>query len=794
MKKRLLLIAGILMLAIVMLVPSCRKEVYTDEDALAAMKEGLKYKNDLEKELMTLQLTNQLQMLGLEAQLTMKERRFADSLDKVGAKVTVSIQVQDVTGNTTDMSGFTVTSNQMGIAKTLTTDANGFVLFPDCVSGTASFVVTKAGFARAAGILLLGEVYENSQQAVVIPVFPTTAATSKISGVLSAQLNLLTEAEEPVKDGILSLSFEDVFDMLQNPNSTFHSLNQLGIAGLVYDGGFMQTVKTGADGKYEFLIPKTKQNISYKLAVSTIQKKQKLLFGDYPNKLDSIRVDSLPVYFGYNSNGEPFQDEVGFSASGNNIPFAGVNIKIDAPTGGQTPTAEANIKWAHHDSTLVTWSYSKFAFGDGWDELTNITQAPVFSYEPYDEDKVVVETPTAGVVNIVNGKVVSLNMTNGGLYKEYGRNWYYGLLYPTQASTPVFKFFEQLAIEEPSTYKVAQATGSIVLEDGKVKVVFNFTEPGRGYTAIPNVRFRLHTPNTADSVLTNSNLKVNLLPDGAISIDPVVLDDYYTSTTDFWVLEQPRIGTFKRNGEIKNGNYYISTNPSITYKVDLLNGFKIMDGGLGYKTAPKVLVKNYVRKQNTTGSFEYLTVAEATTTIDASGRIISVSDPVMLDNFEFERDWYGDHYSFYSDNEVSAPVDVLGLANAHARAIVDENGTISQVLLYNESYDTGWRLPFWANYYSGKGYTTTPNVKVTPVGKTTVAKQAILKAQVGPDGRIYNILIVDGGRGYDVVNNDNAMNYPDDLSNYITTNGSSDFVYNINMGSGWHGPASEIFY
>jgi len=130
MKKiNVFLLAGILFLAILVLIPSCKKEIYTDADALAAMKEGLKYKNDLAKELATLELTNQLQLEGLRSQLSIKEMLAADSLNRIGAKTTVSVQVMDVTGTTANMSGFSVTVNQSGNATTLTTDANGLVVF-----------------------------------------------------------------------------------------------------------------------------------------------------------------------------------------------------------------------------------------------------------------------------------------------------------------------------------------------------------------------------------------------------------------------------------------------------------------------------------------------------------------------------------------------------------------------------------------------------------------------------------------------------------------------------------------
>lgn len=807
-KHNFVVAAGIFMLAAMVIISSCRKEIYTDEDALAAMKEAIKYKNDLEKELMALQLTNQLQLEGLRSQLSIKEMRSADSLQRVGTKVDVTIQVQDVTGNSANMSGFSITTNQGGVAKTLTTDANGFVVFPDCISGTASFVVSKTGYARASGILILGDTWSelNTQQAVIVPVFPTDASTAKISGVLTAQLDLLTEAPEPVKGGILSINFKDVFEMIENPNSTLGTnIDNFGLAGLVYDGGFMQTVKTGADGKYQFLIPKTKQDITYKLSVSTIQKKQKLLFGDYPNKLDSMRVDSLPVYFGYQPDGDPHFDYITYYYNyGSTQYFPGVNVTIEAPTGGQAPTAVADIDWAHNDSTVVTWSFTKFAFGDGSDEFTSITQAPVFDFDPV-PSKIKVITPTAGAVNIVNGKLVSLYMTNGGTFKEYGRFWgSLGNIAPTQNTNTRFKFFEQLAIEEPATYKTAIADASVVLDAGRVKVTFKMdddgvTRPGKGYTAVPNVIFRLQTPNTADSVLTNANLKINLLTGGGLSIDPIILDDWYTSTTGFSVVAEPDFGTFRRNGVLKGGNDYVTVLPTTTFKVDLLNGFKIKDGGLGYTSAPKVRVENYAYKQGTSNVFARMTIAEATTTIDAQGRIIAVSDPVMTDNLVIDywndgsrNRWDYDMVSTYPEF-ISVPALVTGLTQARARAMVNEFGTITGILLYNETESQWLSSAYGSSFISGKGYVNIPKVKVIPVGKTSVTKPAILQAVVNNAGRINNIIIVDGGKGYDVTNNVNAMSWPPDLEEKIKTNGSSDFVYDIYMGSGYHGPASGIF-
>ena len=253
--------AGILFFAGLLFISSCKKEVYTDADALAAMKEGLKSKNDLEKEILALQLTNQLQVINLQSQLSTRETLVGDSLARIGAKTTISVQVNDVTGSTTDMSGFDVTVNQNGTAKTLKTDVNGLVVFPGFISGTGSIVVVKTGFSRASGIInILNSGMQTIQQAILVPVFPTSAATAKISGTLTAQLNLLTPEPEIVNGGILSLNFTNINNIIYgNPNSNLNPT--FGLVGIVYDGGFLQTVKTGADGKYEFKVPKTRNSI-----------------------------------------------------------------------------------------------------------------------------------------------------------------------------------------------------------------------------------------------------------------------------------------------------------------------------------------------------------------------------------------------------------------------------------------------------------------------------------------------------------------------------------------------------
>ena len=820
MKKRFaFILAGILFLAIGVLIPSCKEEIYTDEEALAAMKEGLKYKNDLQKELLALELTNQIQLLNLASQLSVKEMVASDSLQRIGGKTIVSVQVKDVTGLTADLSGFSVTVNQGGVATTLTTDVNGLVVFPSTVAGSASFVVAKTGFARAAGILIIESSMdkETTQQSIIIPVFPTDAATSTLGGTLTAQLDLTTKAKEVVSGAMVSITFDDIWDIFDDPNSTFGDPEDWGVAAIVYDGGFMQTVSTGADGKYEFKIPKTKNEIGYRLSVSTMQKKQKLLFGDYPEMGDSIRLDTMMTWFGYyaGSNEPVFDTEyLDYSfyrwATGSwiNTSFAGLNVVIDAPAGAEPPTQEADINWAHNDSTVVTWSFTRFASTTN-NEYTKITQAPVFTFEP-DEDMVEVVTPTAGVAMIEAGKLTSLYMTNGGLYKEYGRNTGAAVA-PVTAQNPQFLFLEQLSEDDASnwavdtTYQTAIATASApVLVQSKVKIPLPMTRKGLGYTAKPNFEMTvwLNTPSTPaayDSAYTFTQADLNIdLTTGKITLDSLELPAVFKTTGHVYDWDGPVISTYQYAG---NWQFHGSSNPVNvqgvgygyeTWKADLTNGLKIQDGGLGYKTAPKLLIKNYAFKQGSDNSFMWQTIATAQTTIDADGRIISVAAPVMLDNYVIR--FNAGSRTFYTTNDVVVPAnEVEGLTQAYARALVDEYGTITEILLWDEDDERWTANPNGGNYYSGKGYTSVPNVKVNAVGTTTGITPAVLRAFVTDGGRIDRIVVVDGGKGYTVKNDPDAIDDPDYLINYIETNGASNLQYDIDLGSGYRGDAIDIF-
>ena len=821
MKKRFaFILAGILFLAISVLIPSCKEEIYTDEEALAAMKEGLKYKNDLEKELMALSLTNQIQLLNLASQLSVKEMVASDSLQRIGSKTIVSIQVKDVTGLTADLSGFDVTVNQGGVATTLTTDANGLVVFPSTVAGSASFVVAKTGFARAAGILIIeGSMdKETTQQSIIIPVFPTDAATSTISGTLTAQLDLTTKEKEIVEGGVVSITFDDIWEIFEDPNSTFGDPEDWGIAAIVYDGGFMQSVTTGADGKYEFKIPKTKNEIGYILSVSTMQKKQKLLFGDYPDMLDSIKLDTMMTWFGYYAGtDEPVYDDeyLGYSyyrwAGGTwSYPaFSGLNVVIDAPEGAEPPTQEAQIDWAHNDSTVVTWSFTRFASTTDY-EYTKITQDPVFTFEP-DEDMVEVVTPTAGVAMIENQKLTSLYMTNGGLYKEYGRNT--GAVAPVTAQNPEFLFLEQLSeidetnwADEDTTYATALASSDApVLDDDVVIIPFIMDRKGKGYTAIPNIEIWVEfntpgDPNPGDSsyYFTEADMDITLDAEGRITEGYLTLPAMFETAAHVSSYSNPTISTYQYAG---NWQVHGSSTPVYvqgvgygyeTWKADLTNGLKIQDGGLGYKTAPKLLIKNYAFVQGSDNSFMWQTIATAQTTIDADGRIISVADPVMLDNYVIR--FNGGSRTFFATNDVLVPAnEVEGLTQAYARALVDEFGTITEILLWDEDDERWTANPNGGNYFSGRGYTSVPNVKVNAVGTTTGITPAVLRAFVTDEGRIDRIVVVDGGKGYIVKNDPDAIYYPNDLVNYFETNGASNLQYDIDLGSGYRGDAIDIF-
>ena len=153
----------------------------------------------------------------------------------------------------------------------------------------------------------------------------------------------------------------------------------------------------------------------------------------------------------------------------------------------------------------------------------------------------------------------------------------------------------------------------------------------------------------------------------------------------------------------------------------------------------------------------------------------------------------GPGYVPSSAYQVTVPVNVAGTVQAYARATVDQYGTIYSVMLYNEDLTTWLTNANGGNYVSGKGYVSTPKIMVTPVGKTSVAIPAVLQAVVNSAGRISNIIIVNGGNGYDVKNDPNAILVPNYLNSNISTNGVSDIQYDINLGCGYRGDPINIF-
>ena len=384
------------------------------------------------------------------------------------------------------------------------------------------------------------------------------------------------------------------------------------------------------------------------------------------------------------------------------------------------------------------------------------------------------------------------------------------MLFRSTFANPVFKFFEQLSTEDASnwatdtTYQTAIANvGTPVLVQGKVKIPFSMNRKGKGYTAKPNFEFTvyLNTPPAAGAydsayTFTQANVNLNLLAGGMITVDTLVLPEVFKAVNQVYDWEDPVISTAKYNTSwMTHGSYTaVTATASNTYKVDLLNGLKIADGGLGYTTAPTVRIENYASKQGTTNPYTLQTVATAATTIDAQGRIISIAAPVMADNLVIEPNANVFKYNMYTSypGYITVPADVTGKVQAYARAFVNMYGTITGVVLHNEDIgDYPWlSTSYGGSHVSGKGYISTPMVKVTPVGKTSVDKNAVLKAVVNTAGRISGIIVVDGGKGYDVKN---YMFYPDYLIRWIYTNGDSDAKYDIDMGSGYRGDIIDVW-
>lgn len=265
--------------------------------------------------------------------------------DKLKDSVALSIQVYNGTisarssggrsSGIQGLTGITVSIAADGKKKTATTDADGLVSFI-VVPGTVSGVLKGAGVTTINFTLTITKAGTEklTNASVALPTFETTAArAAKVSGTVTAELNLLNNTRENAPDGVaISFSPDFTSSSFLNQGSTGVSINKLSI-----EGTFITKVTSGA---YSIDLPTSADGLNYTYAVSDFTADQQIAINNYEGDLaGSVRASAtIPAVFSMST---------AFTAltvnNNTTIPqLSSLQIDIDAPPAAFTTAATAS--------------------------------------------------------------------------------------------------------------------------------------------------------------------------------------------------------------------------------------------------------------------------------------------------------------------------------------------------------------------------------------------------------------------------------------------------------------------
>ena len=206
----------------VIIISSCAKEIYTNEDATSSKRES--------------------------------------------QKVGLTVMIRDMSNQIADLSGFMVSSSQCGEDIKGVTSADGMVNLM-VVKGDVVLLVNKEGYVSVTAVATTNETEkERNNTVVIIPVFSDTQASGNLKGMVSVKTDV--SAEEPLANAFVSI------DM--NMNELIHLIFP-GLGGNIdkYLPGIcsyksaklMQPVFTNVSGEFSLSIPATVTNLTYTVNV-----------------------------------------------------------------------------------------------------------------------------------------------------------------------------------------------------------------------------------------------------------------------------------------------------------------------------------------------------------------------------------------------------------------------------------------------------------------------------------------------------------------------------------------------
>jgi hypothetical protein len=372
-----------------------------------------------EEDLLTQQSEINQQNQAYADSLAAAQQAHADSMNlrRVQYTITVynaSIAAANTGGRTTGVTaldGASVSITTNGAVQTLTTDANGMVVFENVPLGSVAGTVSLADFTTVHFISNLRTPPSSDpllQAGTLIPLFATSGEnTATISGKATYEGNLLNNTEETVPDETVVSFMIDIEDpsfesAYLNREQAFNDLGQL--SSIAFEGNFTTTTTGGA---YSIELPAAPQGLVYKISFSDFTADQTIAINNYINEpAGSVRdVVTIPTLFSQSRASAMTGDYI-------NIPVLNsVQADIAAPPASGTGAAmTAKLRATSFDAGF---GHVVMASGSGY-AVNSITIPVTVSGGDYDATVTGATPADMTAITDAAGRVTDLNVTNAG--------------------------------------------------------------------------------------------------------------------------------------------------------------------------------------------------------------------------------------------------------------------------------------------------------------------------------------------------------------------------------------------
>ena len=500
---------------------------------------------------------------------------------------------------TSGLTGINVTITMNGKKKTAVSDVDGFAIFfvryPSSISGTlAGTGFATMNFTLSVSVNDLSGILGSTTSAkpltnasIALPVFENTGArAARVSGTVTAELNLLNNTRENAPNGV-TVSFSPNF-----VGEPFIDQEAVGVAidKLAFEGVFIATVTNGA---YTIDLPTTVRGFPYTYTVSDFTADQTIAIDRFEgDAVGSVRASAtIPTVFSMSTLFSGLTDS-NFTTVPSSV--NSLQIDIDAPPASFTTAATASAPILA--PAQVASNFTILAAGSGY---------------PLNSNTIAVTVTPLGGVPTTNAVLYAVSNASGQITGILGN------LVDPDGNGPLAPSNYGAGYRGRATLAVGGGSGAIVIANYSSTLETISFLGGAGYPVAPEIVVRGFDVNN-NSVEASTGTFIN---NGSV-VNYSVLGQPFSSITSLTFRSVPRVnavwavGEFATNvlgqisipfgdGLIVNGNgsgYNPSVSPGVTVRSirpggtganvfaemagGSVNTLVVIDRGAGYSNTP----------------------------------------------------------------------------------------------------------------------------------------------------------------------------------------------------------------